>query len=286
VSNQSGTLYVVATPIGNLEDFSPRAMRILREVDLIAAEDTRHSKKLLEHFNIAQAIIAYHDFNERKVEKGLINQLVSGKSIALISDAGTPLINDPGYRLVRSAHIHGINVVPIPGPSAIICALSAAGLPTDKFVFEGYPPDKRQARIKCLQKLRFETRTLVFYEAPHRIIGFVDDVAEVFGNTRQAAIARELTKKFEQIKTAAIGELSAWLRENQDHQKGEFVIMLEGAAARENDTEVQAERLLELLLGELPLNKAAAITAQLTGIGKNELYHLGLGLQGKKNNGP
>jgi 16S rRNA (cytidine1402-2'-O)-methyltransferase len=279
VANQSGILYVVATPIGNLEDLSPRAQRILTEVDLVAAEDTRHSRKLLEHFHISSVLVAYHDFNERKVETALVEKLQAGKDIALISDAGTPLINDPGYRLVRSAHGHGIKVVPIPGPSAIICALSAAGLPTDKFIFEGYPPDKQQARIRYLHKLRFETRTLVFYEAPHRIIEFIDDLVLVFGNTRQGTIARELTKKFESIKTATTAELSVWLRENPDHQRGEFVVMLEGADPRAHDTEVDAERLLELLMEELPLRKASAIAAQFTGIGKNELYQLGLSLQ-------
>jgi 16S rRNA (cytidine1402-2'-O)-methyltransferase len=283
VANQSGILYVVATPIGNLEDMSPRAQRILTEVDLVAAEDTRHSRKLLEHFHISSVLVAYHDFNERMAEKALVEKLLAGKNIALISDAGTPLINDPGYRLVRSAYEHGIKVVPIPGPSAIICALSAAGLPTDKFIFEGYPPDKQQARIRYLHKLRFETRTLVFYEAPHRIIAFIDDLVLVFGNTRQGTIARELTKKFESIKTATMAELSVWIRENPDHQKGEFVVMLEGADPRASGAEVDAERLLELLMEELPLKKASAIAAQFTGRGKNELYQLGLSLQKQKN---
>ncbi|MEX2354145.1 MAG: 16S rRNA (cytidine(1402)-2'-O)-methyltransferase [Gammaproteobacteria bacterium] len=278
---KTGTLYVVATPVGNLDDLSPRALQTFRAVDLVAAEDTRHSKKLLTHFNISVPLKAYHDFNERGSGKILVNRLLEGKDIALISDAGTPLINDPGYRLVRSAHEHGIRVVPIPGPSAFVSALSVAGLPTDKFVFEGYPPEKHQARINYLQELKDETRTLVFYEAPHRIMGFLKDLVTVFGAERQGTVARELTKKFESVKTAPVDELLAWLGEDRDRQKGEFVVLLEGNSGAVSKSEVDAERLLELLLEELPLKKAATIVSRVTGLGKNELYQIGLNLQGK-----
>ncbi len=282
MSNQVGTLYIVATPIGNLEDISARALRVLQQVDLIAAEDTRHSNQLLAHFGIAAKLLSYHDFNERECEKNLLAQLLAGKNIALISDAGTPLINDPGYRLVKSAHLHGIKVVPVPGPSALICALSAGGLPTDKFVFEGYPPERHTARIRYLQSLRSEKRTIVVYETPHRIAGFIKDAVAVFGPDRHATIARELTKKFESITISTLQDLLISIQDGKIPQKGEFVVLIEGAAEGQNDTVFDLEMILGLLLAELPLRKAAAITSQITGINKNELYDLGLRLQAKK----
>ena len=282
MSNQPGILYIVATPIGNLDDMSARALEVLRLVDLIAAEDTRHSNQLLAHFGITAKLLAYHDFNERECEKKLLDQLLAGKNIALISDAGTPLINDPGYRLVKSAHLHGIKVVPVPGPSALICALSAAGLPTDKFVFEGYPPERHTARVKILQALRSERRTIIFYEAPHRIDGFIQDALSVFGPERQATIARELTKKFESISTASLQTLAGMIEDNKIPHKGEFVVLIQGTTEGQTNAELDQEKILGLLLAELPLKRAASITSKITGINKNQLYELGLKLQVKK----
>jgi len=281
VPNRSGILYVVATPIGNLEDLSPRALRVLKESGLIAVEDTRHSRHLFDHFQIATALLPYHDFNERDTEKILIERLLAGTDVALICDAGTPLINDPGYRLVKSAHEHGIKVAPVPGPSAITTALSAAGVPTDKFVFEGYPAEKHAARLKYLQGLKYERRTMVFYEAPHRIVEFLKDALDVFGPDRQGSIARELTKKFESIKTSSIQNLYNWIQEDKNHQKGEFVVLVQGASREESETDIDAGRMLELLLEELPLNTAAKIASRITGISRNTLYQLGLKLQNK-----
>lgn len=282
MSNQAGVLYIVATPIGNLEDISARALKVLQQVNLIAAEDTRHSNQLLAHFGITAKLFSYHDFNERAGEKSLLDQLLAGKNIALISDAGTPLINDPGYRLVKSAHLHRIRVVPVPGPSALICALSAGGLPTDKFVFEGYPPERHTARTRYLQSLRSEKRTIVFYETPHRIAGFIKDAVSVFGPDRHATIAREMTKKFESICTGSLQELLVSIEDNKIPPKGEFVVLIQGAAEGEDDTALDLEKILRLLLAELPVKKAAAITSQITGVNKHELYELGLRLLEKK----
>jgi len=282
VTNPAGTLFIVATPIGNLEDISARALAVLKQVDLVAAEDTRHSRQLLAHFGITANLSSYHDFNEREGEKNLIDLLLAGKNIALISDAGTPLINDPGYRLVKSAHASAIRVVPIPGPSALICALSAGGLPTDKFVFEGYPPERHAARTRYLEILQSEKRTLVFYETPHRIADFIADAVAVFGGDRHATLARELTKKFESITTGTLQHLSGLIQENRIPQKGEFVVLIQGATGDTGTVLPENGKILGLLLKELPLNKAAAITSQITGVNKNELYELGLKIQAKK----
>jgi len=284
VSNQTGTLYIVATPIGNLDDITARALKVLQQVDLVAAEDTRHSAQLLSHFGIQTKLLSYHDFNERESDQILINHLLSGKNIALISDAGTPLINDPGYRVVRSAHQHALRVVPVPGPSALICALSAAGLPTDKFVFEGYPPERHTARLRYLEQLRDEKRTIIFYETPHRIAGFIDDAVVVFGIERQATIAREMTKKFESICNLSLGELQNQIHSNKIPQKGEFVVLVQGAPDNVMEYSPELERILGLMLNELPLKQAAALTSKITGINKNELYDLGLKLQAKNTN--
>jgi len=282
VSNRCGILYIVATPIGNLEDITSRALAVLKQVELVAAEDTRHSKQLLTHFGINARFLSYHDFNERESEKGLIDLLLAGKDIALISDAGTPLINDPGYRVVKAAHESAIQVVPVPGPSALICALSAAGLPTDKFVFEGYPPDRQVARTRYLQSLQAEPRTLVFYETPHRIAGFIDDARMVFGPDRPATIARELTKKFESIKTGTLQQLSDLIQQDTIPQKGEFVVLIHGSTDDRETSLIESERILGLLLDELPLKQAAALTSRITGINRNQLYELGLVLRAKK----
>ena len=279
MSIDSGTLYIVATPIGNLEDFSPRAIRILKEVDLIAAEDTRHSKKLLDHFNITTPMRAYHDFNQARAENALLTQLQAGNSVAIISDAGTPLISDPGYKLVKSAHEKHIRVVPVPGPSALIAVLSAAGLPTDRFVFEGFVPDKTAARRKRFNSLVSEHRTLIFFEAPHRIAAFLQDAVTVFGPGRMAALGREVTKYYETIRRDSLEALYQWLQEDRDREKGEFVIVLEGASAVIAPAE--SERILALLLEELPVTQAARLAARISGEKKNELYRIALELEKK-----
>lgn len=282
MTNPAGTLFIVATPIGNLEDISARALAVLEQVDMVAAEDTRHSRQMLVRFGITANLSSYHDYNEREGEKNLIDLLIAGKNIALISDAGTPLINDPGYRLVKSAHAAAIKVVPIPGPSALICALSAAGLPTDKFIFEGYPPERHVARSRYLETLQSEKRTLVFYETPHRIADFIADAAAVFGGNRQATLARELTKKFETITTSTLQQMSDMILDNRIPQKGEFVVLIQGATDEASTALPEIGKILGLLLKELPLNKAAAITSQITGVNKNELYRMGLKIQAKK----
>ena len=280
MSNQPGTLYVVATPIGNLEDISPRALKVLKEVDHIAAEDTRHSKKLLSSYSIKTPVLSYHEFNEKKTEKKLLKFLLSGSDIALISDAGTPLINDPGYSLVKLCHINQIKVVPVPGPSALICALSGAGLATDRFVFEGFPPSRQTARINFLKGLSRESRTLVFYETPHRILGFLRDINAVFGSERPLSVARELTKKFEEIRYGMSGEILAWLENNPEHQKGEFVVIVQGNTATSSAHEIDPDTLMQILTAELPVKTAARIASRITGLGKNDMYQLGLKLQG------
>lgn len=276
MSNVTGTLFVVATPIGNLEDLSPRARRILAEVDLIAAEDTRHSRVLLEQFSISTPSVAYHDHNERPAAAELLRRLQRGEDIALITDAGTPLISDPGYRLVDLVHEAGIRVVPVPGPSALICALSAAGLPVHRFTFEGYAPDRPPARRKWLNRLRAESRTMVFFEAPHRIQSFLQDCVTIFGPDRNCTIARELTKKFETVRRESLGKLLEWISADADRRLGEIVIVLEGAAGARSVPEEEAVRLLQVLLQFLPVKEAAAAAAEFSGRKKNELYRLGL----------
>jgi 16S rRNA (cytidine1402-2'-O)-methyltransferase len=278
VSDQAGKLYIVATPIGNLEDISARALTVLREVDLIAAEDTRHSKRLLSHYAITTPLRSYHDFNERQATLTLMESLRNGMQVALISDAGTPLISDPGYHLVNTAHELGIRVIPVPGPCAAITALSASGLPTDKFVFEGYAPEKQAARTARFQHLVQEVRTLVFYEAPHRIQGFLADAEAAFGPRRQATLARELTKRFETIRRGELGELRALVTREASWGKGEYVVIVHGAEVRHEEGDEEVQRVLTILLQELPLKKAAALAARITGRKKNELYALGLKL--------
>lgn len=268
-------LYIVATPIGNLGDISERAIEILKQVDLIAAEDTRHSKTLLERCGIQSKVCAYHEHNEEKVTQQLIQQLQEGQSIALISDAGTPLINDPGYKLVVAAHDNDIQVVPIPGPSAIITALSASGLPTNKFTFEGYLPAKSEARKKCLQELMSESRTLVFYEAPHRIVESIKIMQEIFGAERRVTIARELTKQFEQIVRDNLSAINEKIESGEIKIKGEFVIIVEGALET-LVTDKEALRINQILSEKLPPKDTAGLTAKITGKKKNEVYKLAL----------
>jgi 16S rRNA (cytidine1402-2'-O)-methyltransferase len=244
-------------------------------VDLIAAEDTRHSKYLMQHFNIATPLVAYHDHSSNATVDAFLERLLSGQNLALISDAGTPLISDPGYRLVDAALNAGIKVIPVPGASAAIAALSAAGLPSDRFVFEGFLDAKQQARCKQLEALSRENRTLIFYEAPHRLLACLRDMVQVFGPDRQVVMARELTKTFETIKRAAVAELADWVAVDSNQQKGECVLLVHGAKVTA-DADGEGRRVFDLLLEELPLKQAAALAAKITGAKKNQLYQYGL----------
>jgi 16S rRNA (cytidine1402-2'-O)-methyltransferase len=278
--NNNGVLYVVATPIGNLEDMSARAARVLASVALIAAEDTRHSARLLDHFGIATKMQPLHEHNEVEQVAALLALLRQGKSIALISDAGTPLVSDPGFRLVQAAQAEGLRVVPVPGACAAIAALSVAGLPTDRFAFEGFSPPKSAARRAAFEALRHETRTLIFYETPHRLAESLDDMRAVFGPARRAVLARELTKQFETVRAAPLGELVAWVSGDDNQQRGESVILVHGAPpAQERGLDADAERILRILLKELPMKQAAALAAELTGLKKNQLYQYALALK-------
>ena len=276
--NAPGTLFVVATPIGNLEDISARALRVLREVKLIAAEDTRHSARLMQHFGIGTPLVACHEHNEREQGSRLVQRLLAGDDLALVSDAGTPLISDPGYHLVRNARAAGVRVVPVPGACALIAGLSASGLPSDRFVFEGFLAARRTARRQRLQALAQESRTLIFYEAPHRLLECLADLREQFGGERRAVLARELTKTFETIKGAPLGELHDWVAADTNQQRGECVLLVEGWQEPEGEEAVSAEalRVLDLLLAELPLKRAAALAAEITGVRKNLLYQQAL----------
>ncbi|NIM33702.1 MAG: 16S rRNA (cytidine(1402)-2'-O)-methyltransferase [Pseudomonas stutzeri] len=273
-----GTLYVVATPIGNLEDISARALRVLREVALIAAEDTRHSSRLLAHFGIQTPLAACHEHNERNEGGRFIERLQAGDDVALISDAGTPLISDPGYHLVRQARAAGVVVVPVPGACALIAALSAAGLPSDRFIFEGFLPAKAAARRSRLEALKEEPRTLIFYEAPHRILESLGDFEDVFGGERMAVLGRELTKTFETLKGLPLAALRAWVEADSNQQRGECVLLVDGWEAPPGESAVSAEalRVLDLLLAEMPLKRAAAVAADITGVRKNLLYQAAL----------
>lgn len=281
-SVQPGSLYVVATPIGNLDDISARGLRILREVALIAAEDTRHSARLLQHFGIQTPLAACHEHNERDQGGRFLARLRAGEDVALISDAGTPLISDPGYHLVRQARAAGFAVVPVPGACALIAALSAAGLPSDRFIFEGFLPAKAVGRRARLEQVREEPRTLIFYEAPHRILECLQDMREVFGDDRPALLARELTKTFETLQGLPLAELCEWVAADSNQQRGECVVLVAGWQAPEGEEAVSAEalRVLDLLLSEMPLRRAAALAAEITGVRKNVLYQVALERKG------
>jgi len=272
VSIEAGTLYVVATPIGNLGDMTPRAVEVLQRVDRIAAEDTRHSAGLLRHFSLTTPMLSLHEHNERQKVAALLQRLQAGENIALISDAGTPLISDPGYVLVREAQLAGVRVVPVPGASALVAALSASGLPTDRFSFEGFLPAKGGARRKVLEALRQESRTLTFYESPHRILDSLADMAGIFGETREAVVARELTKTFETIRHDSLGKLLEWMRGDANQQKGEFVVLVHGAEEGGEDIDPEPRRIAEILAQELPVKQAAALAAKISGEKKNALY--------------
>ena len=273
VHKSGGTLYVVATPIGNLADMVPRAIETLQTVSLIAAEDTRHSSRLLAHFDIKTPTVAYHDHSDEHRTEQLISRLQNGENIALISDAGTPLVSDPGYRLVRKAREQGIQIVPIPGACAMVAALSAAGLPSDRFAFEGFLPAKQVARITQLESLSADARTLIFYEAPHRILETLQDMLAVFGAEREVVIAREITKTFETIKGDKLSAMVDWVASDTNQQRGEIVLMVHGASKLEN-AEISAdhERIMRLLLEELPVKQASTLGAKITGLKKNFLY--------------
>ncbi|MWP61985.1 16S rRNA (cytidine(1402)-2'-O)-methyltransferase [Gilliamella sp. Pas-s25] len=270
------TLYIVATPIGNLDDITLRAIDTLKRVDLIAAEDTRHSGLLLQHLGIKAKLFALHDHNEQDKSNLLIDKLTSGLSIALISDAGTPLINDPGYHLVKACRDNGIKVVPVPGACAAIAALSVAGLPSDKFTYEGFLPAKSKARQDCLIKLLDEPRTMIFYESTHRLLDSLSDMQTIFGANKHIVLAKELTKTWETIVSFTVSQLIEWLNEDTNRQKGEFVLIVEGHTKTENDIDQKVISTLKLLQKELPLKKAAAITAEIYGLKKNQLYQIGL----------
>jgi 16S rRNA (cytidine1402-2'-O)-methyltransferase len=279
-----GSLYVVATPIGNLDDMSVRALKVLREVTLIAAEDTRHSARLMQHFGIGTPLAACHEHNERDEGSRFITRLLAGDDVALISDAGTPLISDPGYHLVRQARAAGIQVIPVPGACALIAALSAAGLPSDRFMFEGFLPAKAVGRRAKLDQVKEEPRTLIFYEAPHRILECLQDMELVFGPDRPALLARELTKTFETLKGLPLGELRAFVEADSNQQRGECVVLVAGWTPPEDEDVVgsEARRILDLLLEEMPLKRAAALAAQITGVRKNLLYQVALDKQNDK----
>lgn len=275
-------LYIVATPIGNLQDMTLRAIDTLKNVACIAAEDTRHSLPLLRHFAISTPIVSLHQHNERERTQKLLTLLQENKSVALISDAGTPLISDPGFILVSEARKLGIRVIPIPGPCAAIAALSAAGLATDRFLFEGFLPTRNKLRQQRLESLSRESCTLIFYEAPHRIVEFFAELKTFFGEDRQAVVARELTKKFETIHGGKIGELIHWMNQDSNQCRGEFVILVSGAAEVISETQhISSEHIVKVLLEELPLKQAVELAAKITRERKNNVYQLALQLKNK-----
>jgi 16S rRNA (cytidine1402-2'-O)-methyltransferase len=276
----SGTLFVVATPIGNLDDLTPRARQTLASVDLVAAEDTRHTLRLLSNIGAKPTLLALHDHNEERTVPRIIESLKDGKDVALVSDAGTPLVSDPGFRLVRAAHEQDIVVVPIPGASAVTAALSAAGLPTDRFCFEGFLPARQSGRRKVLGALEGEVRTMVFYESVHRIAASLADMVDAFGADRPAFIGRELTKMHEQCVQARLGELQSMVDVGTIVSKGEFVVVVTGGEGRDEST-VDADQLLELLSQNLGARDAARIAAELTGRKKNALYERLLEIRGE-----
>ncbi|REL28788.1 16S rRNA (cytidine(1402)-2'-O)-methyltransferase [Thalassotalea euphylliae] len=274
-----GTLYVVSTPIGNLGDITQRAIDVLSQVDLVACEDTRHTQKLLNAFSIKAKTFSLHDHNERQRQEQVASWLQEGKSIALVSDAGTPLISDPGFHIVNSLKQQDLAVVPVPGACAAVTALSVSGLATDRFTFEGFLPPKSGARQKVLAALKNETRTMVFYDAPRRALDTLEDIVTVMGTERQVVIARELTKTFETIKSDSAGNFVDWLRADPNQLKGEMVLMIDGYQADPDAISPEVENTLKLLIKELPPKKACAITAEIYGLKKNKLYDLTLAMK-------
>jgi len=271
--SQAG-LYVVATPIGNLEDISYRAVRILSEADLVAAEDTRHSRVLLSHYNIGTPMLALHEHNEAQLTGQILDRITKGEAVALISDAGTPLISDPGYRLVQAAREVDVPVYAVPGPSAVTTALSVAGLPPDRFAFEGFLPTKASARRKKLESLCRETRTLVFFESSHRIEDSIDDMSKAFGGQRMVAVCRELTKKFETVLRAPLTEISKQLAQDKNQTRGEFVVLVEGYESSEDEALINALNMATALLEYLPASQAARIAAKLNDVPRRKVYQM------------
>lgn len=276
--NDSGVLYIVATPIGNLEDISKRAIDILRSVDLIAAEDTRHSQKLMQSIQVSTPLVSHHDFSSASAIEKVLSKLVSGSSVALISDAGTPLISDPGYKLVRMARQRGLTVVPVPGASALIAALSVSGLATDRFTFEGFLPSKTTARQKRLSDLSKEQVTLVFYESTHRILNSLQDMEKAFGAERLIFIGRELTKRFESHFLGLASECVEWLEHDSNQQKGEFVVIVSACdeILEEQRKHDQAIEIVKLLKNEVSMKKAVSLASTISGARKNRLYETAL----------
>jgi len=284
--SQHGKLYIVATPIGNHLDISQRAVNILKEVDFICAEDTRRSGQLLQAYAVKTKMRSFHDHNEAKIAPELIQLLSEGKKIALISDAGTPLINDPGFNLVQLANQQQIPVIPLPGPCAAITALSVAGIASDRFCYEGFLTSKSTARKKQLQQYLHEKRTLIFYEAPHRIVATLEDMSEVFGPEHLVTIARELTKTYETIKSDQLSNILLWIKSDSNQQKGEFVIVVAGFTPVEKSSVIssESERVLQLLLTELSLKQAVQLAVKLTEEKKKPLYQRALEIMAEKNN--
>jgi 16S rRNA (cytidine1402-2'-O)-methyltransferase len=281
-SDKIGKLYVVATPIGNMQDITLRAIETLKKVDCIVAEDTRHAAPLLKHFSIHKPTISMHEFNERERLNLILERIQQGEFIALVSDAGTPLVSDPGFHLVREARARGIDVEPIPGPCAAIAALSVSGLPTDKFTFEGFLPAKQEARRHRLILLQHEARTMIFYEAPHRLLSALQSMADVFGHARQAVVARELTKIHEVVLSYSLQELIVHFEAHPDELRGECIILVRGIEEETSPSkEVIPEKVLDILLDVLPLKQAASLTSKITGERKNVLYEMALAKKGQ-----
>lgn len=279
----AGTLYVVATPIGNLGDLSARAREVLSGVQLIAAEDTRHTRQLLQAFGIDTALTSLHEHNEMQKSETLITRVLAGDSIALVSDAGTPLISDPGFDLVATARTRGVSIVVVPGPCAAIAALSIAGLPTDRFAFEGFLPAKNAARVTRLRALSSEPRTMIFYEAPHRLLEVLRDMAAELGGERPASVSRELTKRFETTYTGTLAQLSEIAEKNADMSRGELVIVVSGNPAETSAAQaLNADQLLRALLDELSPSQAAKVAAKLSGEKRSDLYARAMQLSGGK----
>ncbi len=273
-------LHVVATPLGNLGDISTRAVAVLRAADVIAAEDTRHSGRLMQHLGVTTPMIAYHDFSGAHRRERLLERLRGGEAVALISDAGTPLISDPGYLLVSQARSEGIDVRAVPGPSALTAAISVAGLPSDRFAFEGFPPARSSARCTRLRELVDEPRTLVFYESPHRIVACLQDMVQCLGAERPAALCRELTKQWETVHSGTLAAIHERVAGDPDQRRGEIVLVVQGVErSRKDEADTEAQRVLDILLADLPVSQAAALAAQITGIKKNVLYRLALDRQ-------
>ena len=275
----SGILYIVATPIGNLSDITIRAVEILKKDDAVLAEDTRHTKKLFDHYGIESPLVAFHEHNENEKVNYILAQISSGKSLALVSDAGTPLISDPGYNLVLEAKKNGISVVPIPGPSALIAALSSSGIESNNFTFFGFLPSKQSARLRLLKTKKSLNETIIFYESPKRILAALMDMLEVFGEKRQVCLAKEITKSFETILNDNLVNLIEYLTSDSSHQKGEFVIIISPANKLDLDeAQVQLEKILPILCAEMGASQAAKLAAKITGIDKKHCYKRAINL--------